>query len=92
MTEEVEVIKILGTVDPKTKEISKGKKVTFVKAGAIVMVRIACVQSVLIEKFSDYPQLGRFTLRDEGAWDPNTTINHLVAQSVCLNMYARSAP
>mmetsp|Transcript_29434 Transcript_29434/g.56527 ORF Transcript_29434/g.56527 Transcript_29434/m.56527 type:complete len:589 (+) Transcript_29434:140-1906(+) len=66
MTEEVEVIKILGTVDPKTKEISKGKKVTFVKAGAIVMVRIACVQSVLIEKFSDYPQLGRFTLRDEG--------------------------
>lgn len=44
----------------------KGKKCTFVKAGSIVMCRISVEQPILIEKFSDYPQLGRFTLRDEG--------------------------
>jgi len=66
MTEEVEVTKLLGTVDPKTKELAKGKRCTFVKAGAIVMVRIAVAGAVLIERFSDVPQLGRFTLRDEG--------------------------
>lgn len=59
--------KLLGQIDPKTKELVKGKRCTFVKAGAIVMVRLAVAGgSVLVERFSDVPQLGRFTLRDEG--------------------------
>jgi peptide chain release factor subunit 3 len=66
LTEECEVTKLIGQIDPKTKELMKGKKCTFVKAGSIVMCRIAVEQPILIEKFSDYPQLGRFTLRDEG--------------------------
>ena len=29
-------------------------------------MRIQMVNTVCIERFKDYPQLGRFTLRDEG--------------------------
>ena len=35
-------------------------------AGRRTQVRIQMVNTVCIERFKDYPQLGRFTLRDEG--------------------------
>mmetsp|Transcript_27221 Transcript_27221/g.37545 ORF Transcript_27221/g.37545 Transcript_27221/m.37545 type:complete len:608 (+) Transcript_27221:149-1972(+) len=66
MTEEVEVTRLVSVMDPKTKKPTVNKRVTFVKSGAIIICRIAIAGTVLIEKFSDYPQLGRFTLRDEG--------------------------
>ena len=66
LTEEVEVVKLVHQIDPKTKQPCN-KRCPFVKSGSIVVCRIATTSgSVLIEKFSDYPQLGRFTLRDEG--------------------------
>jgi len=66
LTEEVEVVKLVHQIDPKTK-LPCNKRCPFVKSGSIVVCRIATQSgSVLIEKFSDYPQLGRFTLRDEG--------------------------
>ena len=34
--------------------------------GQKVVALIETTQPVCVEKFSDYPQLGRFTLRDEG--------------------------
>ena len=34
--------------------------------GKKIVALIEAAQPVCVEKFSDYPQLGRFTLRDEG--------------------------
>nr|DAD38507.1 TPA_asm: hypothetical protein HUJ06_012829 [Nelumbo nucifera]DAD38508.1 TPA_asm: hypothetical protein HUJ06_012830 [Nelumbo nucifera] len=42
------------------------KKVLLVKNGAVVVCRIQVSNLICIEKFSDFPQLGRFTLRTEG--------------------------
>lgn len=35
-------------------------------AGQKIVALIEAVAPICVEKFSDYPQLGRFTLRDEG--------------------------
>lgn len=35
------------------------------KQGDVAIVRIECTRPVCLETYDDYPQLGRFTLRDE---------------------------
>ncbi|XP_024641755.1 eukaryotic peptide chain release factor GTP-binding subunit ERF3A isoform X2 [Medicago truncatula] len=65
VVEECEVIELISQIDPKTRKPMK-KKVLFVKNGAGVVCRIQVNNSICIEKFSDFPQLGRFTLRTEG--------------------------
>ncbi|KDD72733.1 GTP-binding elongation factor EF-Tu/EF-1A, partial [Helicosporidium sp. ATCC 50920] len=61
--EECEVTKIVSALDPKTRE---PKKVKFVKSGAVVVAHIRTERTVCVEPFDRVPQLGRFTLRDEG--------------------------
>ena len=63
VVEECEVTKLIAVVDPKTKEKTKAK---FAKSGAICIARIAVEKSICAEAFDKVPQLGRFTLRDEG--------------------------
>ena len=63
--EEIEVSKIISQIDPKTKK-PMDKKVSFVKGHSIIICRMKAAASVCLEKFSTVPQLGRFTLRDEG--------------------------
>ena len=63
--EECEIIELMQQIDPKTKKPMK-KKVLFVKNGAVVVCRVQVNNLICIEKFSDFPQLGRFTLRTEG--------------------------
>lgn len=63
IVEECEITKIVHQVDMKTRE---NKKVKFVKSGAVVVVRILCDKPICVETFEHVPQLGRFTLRDEG--------------------------
>ncbi|KAJ7970304.1 Elongation factor [Quillaja saponaria] len=65
VVEECEIVELLQQIDPKTKKPMK-KKVLFVKNGAVVVCRIQVNNLICIEKFSDFPQLGRFTLRTEG--------------------------
>ena len=36
------------------------------KSGAVAVVQLAVEKPICVELFSDVPQLGRFTLRDEG--------------------------
>jgi len=62
---ECEVIGIVSEIDPKTKQPKKGKAL-FLRSGSIAQVRIRTEYSCCLEKFKDVPQLGRFTLRDEG--------------------------
>ncbi|XP_074272635.1 uncharacterized protein LOC141596397 isoform X1 [Silene latifolia] len=65
VVEECEIVDLLKQTDPKTKKPMK-KKPLFVKSGAVVLCRIRANNLICVEKFSDFPQLGRFTLRTEG--------------------------
>ncbi|KAK1419763.1 hypothetical protein QVD17_29076 [Tagetes erecta] len=65
VVEECEIIELMQQIDPKTRKPMK-KKVLFVKNGAVVICRVQVSNMICIEKFSDFQQLGRFTLRTEG--------------------------
>lgn len=62
---ECQISELLSAVDKKT-----GKKVKprFLRSGDIGIVRITVdeASSICVEAYKDFPQMGRFTLRDEG--------------------------
>eukprot|EP01024_Parvocaulis_polyphysoides_P044029 TRINITY_DN4046_c0_g1_i7.p1 TRINITY_DN4046_c0_g1~~TRINITY_DN4046_c0_g1_i7.p1 ORF type:complete len:409 (-),score=86.95 TRINITY_DN4046_c0_g1_i7:890-2116(-) len=60
--EECEVHAILYKVEKKGVQ----KKVKFVNSNSIIVCRIAVDKQICCETFDTVPQLGRFTLRDEG--------------------------
>ncbi|XP_018013254.1 eukaryotic peptide chain release factor GTP-binding subunit ERF3A [Hyalella azteca] len=65
VAEEVTVKMLICTVDKKT---NKPQKVgpRFVKQDQIAIMRFETSGVICMESFKDHPQLGRFTLRDEG--------------------------
>ncbi|KAI8344076.1 P-loop containing nucleoside triphosphate hydrolase protein [Chlamydoabsidia padenii] len=63
--EEISLGALLHLIDKKTRRKSK-RPPQFVKQGQTVIARIETSGPVCVETFDDYPQLGRFTLRDEG--------------------------
>jgi len=63
--EECTITILIEQIDKKTGGVLK-KKPKFVTMGSLVRCMIECAQPVCLELFSDVPQLGRFTLRDEG--------------------------
>ena len=67
-TEEVTFAALLHKLEPKTNRKSK-KPPGFAKQGMSIIARLEVIGgagSVCVERFEDYPQLGRFTLRDQG--------------------------
>ena len=64
-SEEVSLSALLHYYDKKTGKKSK-RGPQFAKKGMKVIALIESVGPVCVERFKDYPQLGRFTLRDEG--------------------------
>ncbi|KAJ2064324.1 translation termination factor GTPase eRF3 [Coemansia sp. S146] len=62
---EVTMTKLLHKIDIKTGRKSRLPP-PFVKHKDACTVRIVTNKAICVEKFADYPQLGRFTLRDEG--------------------------
>lgn len=65
ITEEVTLKSLICLVDRKTGEKSKTRP-RFLKQDQIAIVRFVSDDVICMETFKDYPQLGRFTLRDEG--------------------------
>eukprot|EP00478_Filoreta_tenera_P000272 GABV01000272.1.p2 GENE.GABV01000272.1~~GABV01000272.1.p2 ORF type:complete len:341 (-),score=126.94 GABV01000272.1:11-1033(-) len=62
---ECEIVRLHAEMDKRTGQpISRGPR--FVKSGAIVQLVIQVNDPIAIESFAAFPQLGRFTLRDEG--------------------------
>jgi elongation factor 1-alpha len=59
------IIEILEKKDPKTGQTAQAKP-DFIKTGDIAIVKIQPLKNVVIEKFADFPALGRFALRDMG--------------------------
>ena len=58
------IVEIVEKKDPKTGQ-SAGKA-DFIKTGDVAILKIQPMKSVVIEKFADYPPLGRFAIRDMG--------------------------
>ena len=61
------------------------------KSGALANVRIGVEKLICVEKFSKVPQLGRFTLRNEGTTiaigEQAVTVTCLVVQSCFVPAY-----
>ncbi|EJD00906.1 uncharacterized protein FOMMEDRAFT_90457, partial [Fomitiporia mediterranea MF3/22] len=65
LAEEVNLAALLHYFDKATGRKSK-KPPQFAKRGQKIVALIETAQPICIEKFADHPQMGRFTLRDEG--------------------------
>ncbi|TPX72356.1 hypothetical protein SpCBS45565_g00596 [Spizellomyces sp. 'palustris'] len=63
--EEITLSALLHSVDKKTGKKTK-RPPQFLKQGDVAIVRVETTQPICLETYADYPQLGRFTLRDEG--------------------------
>lgn len=63
ITEECEVLHLDYELDRKSKA---KKQCKFVKSNAVVVCRIGLERGICVETFEHNPQMGRFTLRDEG--------------------------
>jgi elongation factor 1-alpha len=70
------VIEILEKKDPKTGQTAQTKP-DFIKTGDVAVVKIQPLKPIVIEKFAEFPPLGRFALRDMG---------QTVAAGVVLNV------
>ncbi|GAB7363407.1 hypothetical protein MBLNU230_g3684t1 [Neophaeotheca triangularis] len=67
-TEEVTFAALLHKLEPKTNRKSK-KAPGFAKQGMRIIARLEITGNagaLCVERYEDYPQLGRFTLRDQG--------------------------
>ncbi|XP_008845828.1 eukaryotic peptide chain release factor GTP-binding subunit ERF3B [Nannospalax galili] len=63
--EEVEITALISLVDKKSGEKSKTRP-RFVKQDQVCIARLRSAGTICLETFKDFPQMGRFTLRDEG--------------------------
>ncbi|KAM9305959.1 eukaryotic peptide chain release factor GTP-binding subunit ERF3A isoform 2-T2 [Gastrophryne carolinensis] len=63
--EEVEITALICLVDKKTGDKSKIRP-RFVKQDQVCIARLRTAGTICLETFKDFPQMGRFTLRDEG--------------------------
>ncbi|MGH0130126.1 UNVERIFIED_CONTAM: hypothetical protein FKN15_041177 [Acipenser sinensis] len=63
--EEVQISALICLVDKKTGEKSKTRP-RFVKQDQVCIARLRTAGTICLETFKDFPQMGRFTLRDEG--------------------------
>ncbi|MBS3069205.1 translation elongation factor EF-1 subunit alpha [Candidatus Micrarchaeota archaeon] len=59
------ITEILEKKDPKTGQTQQ-KNPDFIKTGDVAIVRIKPLKPVVVEKFSEFPPLGRFAIRDMG--------------------------
>ncbi|UZJ55087.1 hypothetical protein CBS101457_004407 [Exobasidium rhododendri] len=65
LSEEITLTALLHYYDKKTGKKSR-KPPQFAKKGMKVVALIETTAPISVERFVDYPQLGRFTIRDEG--------------------------
>uniref|UniRef100_A0A1A8PPZ0 Tr-type G domain-containing protein n=1 Tax=Nothobranchius rachovii TaxID=451742 RepID=A0A1A8PPZ0_9TELE len=63
--EEVQITTLICLVDKKTGDKSKTRP-RFVKQDQVCIARLRAAGVICLETFKDFPQMGRFTLRDEG--------------------------
>ncbi|KAF7792882.1 hypothetical protein EIP86_003983 [Pleurotus ostreatoroseus] len=81
LAEECTLSALLHYFDKATGRKSR-KPPQFAKRGQKIVALIETTQPICVERFADYPQLGRFTLRDEGRTIAIGKITKLIEKSV----------
>jgi elongation factor 1-alpha len=56
---------LISKLDPRTGQVVE-ENPSFLRTGEAAIVRFVPLQPIAIETFKDFPQLGRFALRDMG--------------------------
>lgn len=74
---------LICLVDKKTGEKSKTRP-RFVKQDQVCIARLRTAGTICLETFKDFPQMGRFTLRDEGK-TARATVIHRCKNAVIWN-------
>lgn len=69
-------IELIKTLDPKTGQ-TKEDHPTFLKTGDVAIVKVEPTKPMVVEKAKDFPQLGRFAIRDMG---------QTVAAGMCIDI------
>ena len=59
------ITEIIEKKDPKTGQTAQ-KNPDFIKTGDVAIVKVKPLKAVVVEKFAEFPQLGRFAIRDMG--------------------------
>ena len=59
------IIEIVAKIDPRTGKTVE-EKPKFIKMGDAAIVKFKPIKPMVLEKFSEFPQLGRFSMRDMG--------------------------
>jgi len=59
------IVEIQAKIDPRTGQIIE-KNPSFIKQGDAAIVKFKPIKPMVIEKYSEFPQLGRFAMRDMG--------------------------
>ncbi len=59
------IIEIPGKLDPKTGKVAE-KNPQFVRPGESAIIKFKPIKPMVLEKYSEFPQLGRFAMRDMG--------------------------
>ncbi|MEM2040112.1 MAG: elongation factor 1-alpha, partial [Zestosphaera sp.] len=59
------ITEIIGKLDPKTGQIAE-KNPQFIKVGESAIMKFQPIKPMVVEKYSEIPQLGRFAMRDMG--------------------------
>lgn len=70
-------------MDKKTGEKSKTRP-RFVKQDQVAIMRIECAGVICLEQFKLFPQMGRFTLRDEGKIFSTVQVTNLVLKYITV--------
>lgn len=83
LSEEVTLSSLLHYFDKATGRKSK-KPPQFAKKGQRIVALIEAPGLVCVEKFVDYPQLGRFTLRDEGNFTCYPSLPRQIVSYACI--------
>ena len=59
------ISELVAKLDPRTgQEVEKNPQ--FIKMGDAAIVKFKPIKDLVVEKFSDFPALGRFAMRDMG--------------------------
>jgi len=56
---------LLQKLDPRTGQVIE-EHPKFLKKGDVAVVKLRPIKPMVIEKYSEFPQLGRFAIRDMG--------------------------
>ncbi len=59
------IVEIMAKLDPRTGQVVE-KNPPFLKQGDAAIVRLKPIKPLVVEKYSDFPPLGRFAMRDMG--------------------------